>query len=217
MVGKEIYKIWAPVGTRWVDWVRPVPFVQIDETITSHEFFYNTIPTVHYIKGATKNTALVIDMPSYESVNEGIAVAKLGFRPIPIYNGVNAQLGAIATVDNTAIELSLIWGARQLKNTEIKNDAPPAFLLDSNRMNRFKMSDTVYDNSWDVYSQDLPTAEYFLNNGINKIIVRSDNIRKDLAKILYTYQKAGIKILHTEGYDKAKEVNIKKPKKKENN
>lgn len=28
MTGKDVYKIWAPVGARWVDWVRPVPFVR---------------------------------------------------------------------------------------------------------------------------------------------------------------------------------------------
>lgn len=28
MLGRDVFKIWAPVGARWVDWVRPVPFVR---------------------------------------------------------------------------------------------------------------------------------------------------------------------------------------------
>ena len=29
MTGKDIYKIWAKEGAKWVDWVRPVPFIGI--------------------------------------------------------------------------------------------------------------------------------------------------------------------------------------------
>ena len=38
MIGKEIYKIWAPTNKKWVDWVRPVPFVMIDENYKVNEF-----------------------------------------------------------------------------------------------------------------------------------------------------------------------------------
>ena len=30
MNGKELYKIYAPIGAKWVNWVRPVSFVAID-------------------------------------------------------------------------------------------------------------------------------------------------------------------------------------------
>jgi hypothetical protein len=52
-----------------------------------------------------------------------------------------------------------------------------------------------------------------LKNGINKIILRSDIIRKDIAKILYNYQKEGLTIFHTNGYEAPKVIKIKKPKK----
>ena len=35
-----------------------------------------------------------------------------------------------------------------------------------------KIDISIFDNSWDVYHQDLPTAEYFLNNGIKNIVVK---------------------------------------------
>ena len=34
---------------------------------------------------------------------------------------------------------------------EIKEDAMPAFLTDRNRLQRYKMDVSVFDNSWDVY------------------------------------------------------------------
>lgn len=211
MTGKDIFKIWAPVGAKWVDWVRPVPFVAINEYMKSYEIYDFIISNINYLSEIPENTAIIIDLPGCDSIKEGLAIAKLGFRPIPIYNGTNEQEGAMATVDNHAIEIGLIKGAIELEKLKISDVAPPVFLLDSNRTNRFKMDISVFDNSWDIYDQDIPSAEYFLKNGINKIIVRGELIQKDLSKILYKFQKEAIKILFTNGYEEPKEVMIKKP------
>lgn len=210
MTGKDIFKIWAPVGAKWVNWVRPVPFVVINKYSKAYEFYDFTISNINYLNELPANTAIIVDLPGCDSIKEGIATAKLGFRPIPIYNGTNEQKGAMATVDNHTIEIGLIKGALELKKIKISNDAPPTFLLDSNRTHRFKMDISIFDNSWDIYAQDIPSAEYFLKNGINKIIVRGESIQKDLSKILYKFQKKGIKILFTNGYEEPKEVIIKK-------
>lgn len=215
MTGIDIFKIWAPTEANWVDWVRPVPFVSIDNRFEAYEVGDFTIPNISYIKELKKDTAIIIDLPGNESIKEGLATAKLGFRPIPIYNGTDEQKGAMATVDNHSIKIGLIKGAKELQKIKISNDAPPTFLLDSNRMNRFKMNVSVFDNSWDIYAQDFPTAEYFLKNGINKIIVRGEKIQKDLRKILYKFQKKEIKILFTNGYEEPKEVKIRKPLEKD--
>ncbi len=119
------------------------------------------------------------------------------------------------TVNNKAIEIGLIKGAMELRKMKIGKKAPPAFLLDSNRMNRLKMNVSVFDNSWDIYDQDFPSAEYFIQNGINKIILRGERVHKDLKKILYKFQKKEIKIFFTNGYETPKEITIKKPFKKE--
>ena len=76
-------------------------------------------------------------------------------------------------------------------------------------MNRRKVTDSVFDNSWDVYSQDLPTYEYLKKYGIAKVIIKSDMIRKDLNKIFYEFQKNGIKIYFTEGYEEPKLIKLK--------
>ena len=217
MTGRDIFKIWAPSGAKWVDWARPVPFVFMDnEEFKVYTVCNFLIPKLNYIEDFSKDTAIIVDLSDYESITEGIALSKIGFRLVPIYNGTDEQQGAMSTVDNHAVESGLIWGASELEKIKISDEAPPAFLLDSNRMNRFKMNDSVFDNSWDIYAQDLPTAEYFIKNGINKIIVRGEIIQKDLNKILYNFQKAGIKILFTDGYEKPKMVKIKIPLLKKN-
>jgi len=212
MTGKDIFKIWTPVGARWIDWVRPVPFVSLQDSLATNAVYNFMIPEINYISKPVLNTAIIIDLPGYESVNEGLALAKIGFRPIPLYNGTVEQEGAMALVDNHAIANALIWGASELKKIEMPLNAPPAFLLDSNRTHRFKMSISIFDNSWDIYDQDMPSAECFLRNGINKIVVRGDKIQKDLRKILYKFQQKGITIFHTEGYKSPSEVNIKHDK-----
>ena len=210
MTNKEIYKIWAPDKKRWVDWVRPVPFINIDDSSSRKEFIDYRIPSINYLKEVLNDTALIIDIPGIDSIKEGIALAKLGYRPIPIFNGTDPPIGTISTTNNQIIKPLLIWGAFELKNIKLKNDAPPVFLLDQNRLNRYKINSGIFDNSWDIYDGDLPSPKYLLENGINKIIVRSNFQAKDLRKILYKWQKNNIKIFFTNGYEEPKEVKLKK-------
>lgn len=211
---KEIYKIWAPKESKWSPWVRPVPFIFIDNDIKSNEYEEFDIPNILYLnneESTFNNAAIIVDLPSNKSINEGIALASIGYIPVPIYNGTDEQIGSNSVVNNRVIELGLIWGAEKLMslNKSLDKDASPAFLTDSNRMNRYKASAGVFDNSWDVYPQDLPTAEFFKNAGIDKIIVRSDILRKDLNKILYKFQIEGLKIYFTEGYEEPKLIKVK--------
>ena len=110
----------------------------------------------------------------------------------------------MATTDNHLVVMGLILGSLELEKIKITNDAPPVFLLDTNRMNRLKMNKSVFDNSWDVYHQDLPTEDYFLQNGITKLLVISENLSKDLKKIFAQYPHKKIQILLTDGYEKPK-------------
>lgn len=210
MTGRDIFKIWAPIGMRWVNWVRPVPFTSMNLSYHLNQAVNFVIPNIPYITEAKKNTAIVIDLPSHDSIQEGISLARLGIRPIPLYNGTNEQDRVKALVDNHSIENALFWGALELKKTAIAHDAPPAFLLDSNRMHRFKMNPSIFDNSWDLYSHDIPSAEYFLSHGINQIIIRSETIQKDLTRIFYPFQKKGIAVFFTNGYDQPKATILKK-------
>lgn len=214
MTGKDIFKMWSPVGVKWVDWIRPVPFIDISDFHKNNKVVDFTIPNIQYISKRQDDTAIILDLPSHDSIEEGLALAKLGYRPIPIYNGTQVQPGAMALVDNH-LEHALVWGAYTLQKMKLKNDAPPAFLLDSNRTHQFKMKATAFDNSWDIYEQDLPSAEYLLRNGINKIIVRGDILERDVIKVLFNFQKKGLTIFLSNGYEELKEVTIKAPRRKQ--
>lgn len=209
MIGKEVYKIYAPAGTKWIEWIRPVPFVAINT--------YNRKPIsnwrdrkVMFLKQYEKNTAIFIDLPGKESIELGISLAYMGYRPIPLFNGTDEQIGSQATTDTYLIESCLINGSEKLKNIQIKDNANPAFLLDSSRINRYRAKESIFDNSWDLYKQDIPTAKYFKENGITKIIVIGNTIQRDLRKIFFEFQDVGIEFYLTDSYITAEKVILKK-------
>ena len=209
MLGKEIYKIYAPNDAKWTEWIRPVPFVAIDT--------YNRKPISNWLDRKViftekyeKNTAIFIDLPGKESIELGISLANIGYRPIPLFNGTDEQEGSQATTDTYLIESCLINGSEKLKSISLENNANPAFLLDSSRTNRYRAKESIFDNSWDLYKQDIPTCKYFKENGISKIIVVGNTIQRDLRKIFFEFQDAGIEIYMTDGYVEAKKVVLKK-------
>ena len=207
---REAYDIWAPANIKWSSWVRPVPFVTPSFCAQSHNDRAGSTP---FFENLSPNTAIILDLPSYFGVFEGAALAHIGWRPIPLYNGTTEQHGAIALVDNNGIKSALLHFAEVLEELEIKEDAPPVFLLDSNRMHRYKANVSIFDNSWDLYVQDMPSPDFFLNNRINKIVLCGYKIHRDIHKILYKYQNRGITILYTNGLDPPNKTTLKKPPK----
>lgn len=230
MTGKEIYKIWAPPEARWTAWVRPVPFVGIGKLSPSgaDPVSFGGTGSVAMSHGETQgsyydaahdildgnelktDTAIILDLPGHEAILEAISLARKGFRPIPLYNGTREQPGAMALVDHHGLEQALLWGAMELVTIKLEKDAPPVFLLDSNRMHRYRMASSVFDNSWDLYYQDLPSAAFFVKNGINKIIIKGEKVQRDLAKILYRFPAKGIALFHTDGDESPRKVRIRR-------
>ena len=209
MKGKEIYKIYAPYNTKWTQWVRPVPFVAIDT--------YNRQPVgnwldrkVMFIEKYEEDTAIFVDLPGKESIELGIELAKIGYRPIPLFNGTDEQENSQATTDTYLIESCLINGSKKLEKINLHKEANPAFLLDSFRTNRYRAKESIFDNSWDLYKHDIPSVEYFKQNGIRKIIVVGNRIQRDLRKIFFEFQDAEIEFYLTDGYISAKKVILRK-------
>lgn len=222
MTAKEVYKIWAPVGKKWVEWVRPVPFLGIGQCPKAYVLPNVTLPKVAFLEEEQdksilelllgplpepklENTAIIVDLPGEESVRYGVALIDYGFRPIPVYNGTLEQQGSRATVDNQSVGMALELMSKELLKKDIADGARPAFLLDRSRLNRYKLEDSVYDNSWDVYPQDLPSPEYLMENGMESILVIGGRrMSRDVKKILAAHQKKGLKIYHTDGYERPK-------------
>lgn len=212
MQGKEVYKIWAPYQARWTAWTRAVAFTEIDGFDADGYAQLDVPDHLEYVDMLEKNCAFFIDLPDYYAMEDALVLARLGWRPIPLYNGTDAQHGVMALCDNRDVTAALMRGSVLLKKIDIPLDAPPAFLLDTTRVQRYKMSVSVFDNSWDLYPQDVPSSAYLLNNGINKIVLRADKIEKDLKKIFFRYSQAGIEIYYTNGFDTPKAVKIRKPR-----
>jgi hypothetical protein len=232
---REAYKAWAPANSIWSKWVRPVPFVTPsfcvqsqnqcrNDVICPAEHLRTTIDSAtnarndrtgstHHLENTMPDTAIILDLPGNLGIIEGAALARNGWCPIPLYNGTTGQNNAIALVDNTEIGNALLHFAKVLKELDITEDAPPVFLLDSNRMYNSKVDVSVFDNSWDLYEQDMPSSEFFLNNGIKRIVLYGYKINSDIHKILYGYQSKGITILYTNGIDSPNEIALKKPPK----
>ena len=72
MTGREVYEIWAKEGAKWTEWVRPVPFIAIDDNVQIMEFYDLNIPDIFYLKEIPSKTAIIVDEEGYESVKEGI-------------------------------------------------------------------------------------------------------------------------------------------------
>lgn len=209
MIGKEIYKIYAPKGAKWTEWVRPVPFVAIDTYIRKPISDWIDRKVI-FLKQYEKDIAMFIDLPGKESIELGISLAYMGYRPIPLFNGTDEQKYSQATTDTYLVESCLINGYEKLKNISLNNSANPVFLLDNSRTNRYRAQSSIFDNSWDLYKQDIPTPKYFKENGINKIIIIGNNIQRDLKKIFIEFQNVGVDIYLTDGYHTAKKVVLKK-------
>ena len=214
-LGRKLYDIWAPAGKKWVDWVRPVPFLEIHHYTKSYCMSNRSIPEITCASGEARDTAVLVDLPGGESVAWGLALAKKGFRPIPVFNGTLEQEGARATVDNQSAGMALLWATMLLGGMELAEDAPPAFLTDTNRLQRHVMVESLFDNSWDVYHQDLPSAEYMWQQGIRKVVLICNTPAEDLKKILYPYGKRGMEILWTKGYEAPKKLRLRKPRDKD--
>lgn len=195
LTGKAIYQTWAPSGKKWVDWVRPVPFIELHTQKKGYCVSELYIPEQIKVPQADGKTAIIVDLPGTDSIEMGLALAKKGYRPIPIYNGVEEQQGARATTDNQSIDVALFYGAKELEQISIPEEAPPVFLLDTNRLQRYKIDDSIFDNSWDVYPQDMPSAKYFKAQGIENILVIGDGGARDLKKILRNFKKKGLRIV----------------------
>ena len=205
--GLETYKIWAPDDAMWTAWAKPVLFAT--QLLKDHVNLKN--PDIHWITSLNSNTMIVLDLPGIRGVEEAIVLAKMGYRPVPLYNGVGAPESDSAVVKVADISKALYSGAYELENIQINLDAPPAFMLDVNRMrNRVKQPGT-FDNRWCVFPQDMPSSSLLVEKGIKKIIVRSDSIEDDLSHILYRYQEKDIEIYLCKEGAQPKNVKVSKP------
>lgn len=203
----ERFDIWAPEGGRWSLWAKPILFDGLSAGKT-----HGTTPTAWKPveagayrtpvvpldeaepgSGAVADSALVIDLPGDESIEVALDAAAAGYRPVPLYAACTAP-GEI--VPQYGLREAVIAATARLHAQRLALDAPPAFLLDSRRMQGGSPAPREFDNRWQVFPQDFPSAWKLLHHGIKRVIVimREPVPSRDLLHVLIRWQKAGISL-----------------------
>jgi len=198
----ELFDIWAPPASAWSKWAKPILFAEFSAVVPAD---VDVDPLPHLVLRADSNTALVVDLPSADSVKAGLASMEVGYRPVPLFNGnrgpLGVNIGTTSIVDNEPILAWLLTGASLLAQQDLPWDAPPAFLLDSRRQVQVTASPGRFDNRWMVFPQDFPSANFLRSKGISQAVLLQEDIlrqpREDLAHVLRRWQEAGLSLFVT--------------------
>jgi len=212
---EELYAAWAPSDSIWSQWVIPVPFAHIVCFDTEPEKSLEGLPDLNGFR-FDSDLAIIVDLPGGDSIRYGLALARLGFRPIAVFDGspgpftvagpvpTGAQEGvghakATAVVDMRDLLFALCAIGPVLQGISIVSNAPPAFLLDSLRMKGHDIvSADLFDNRWKVFPQDFPSAKFLREQGVRRILIIQENAaqpQEDVAHVLLRWQEAGLEIL----------------------
>jgi hypothetical protein len=206
MTKEKIFSVWVPDTSLWSRWAKPVLFAHLDSALS--QIPVRDAPTdMSWAPSPAEKAAFVVDLPGAEGVVNGLALAALGYRPVPLYNAIPLpyahrlldphSVASVAAVDVLAILSALRKGAEQLAQLAIPPNAPPAFLLDANRRGTRKMLPEEFDNRSVSFTTDFPSATFLAAQGIRKIILVQKAAlepQEDLAHSLRRWQDAGFSL-----------------------
>jgi hypothetical protein len=213
MNSESIFLDWAG-DSIWSRWVKPVLFAHLSDLVIARAITETQhLPTadVGNVSRATGTTAILVDLPGVASMETGLALAELGYRPVPLYNSVPAMLTDLsprsmdgeslprtAAIDMYPIVRLLVQATRDRTLTLPSPHAAPAFLLDSRRRGSGATPRPGdFDNRSISLPTDFPSANFMLANGIREALVIQEQEgppQQDLAHTLRRWQDAGIRI-----------------------
>jgi hypothetical protein len=204
MTRDEIFEAWAPTAGIWSNWVKPALFAQLPRTlppdVEAASFDLSWLPP------ARDRVSLVVDLPGSGGVHFGLALARLGYRPVPLFNArlppetgvTGAPTTEIAVVRVEPILAALTRGAEPLRGSPPPLDAPPAFLIDADRQATHTAPlPGAFDNRSVVFVTDFPSAATLARHGISRAVLvreRPGPIGSDLRYALQVWQQAGVRL-----------------------
>jgi hypothetical protein len=196
MTGEECFDVWAPADASWSEWAKPSLFAHMGPSAETSAAAPEApgAPDAFWIPDAGGRTAVIVDLPGATSVIFGLALARRGYRPVPVYN---TSLGPSPVVNAAEIAQALIAGATVIRGFGLRRDASPAFLLDSERMSPPSPPQPgKFDNRWLVFPQDFPSAARLQAGGVSDILLvhGERGLQDDLAHVLLRWQQAGIRM-----------------------
>ena len=213
MTREELFDAWAPEGVEWCAWTKPVLFAQWPETITPAATDPGW-PDANYLwlPQASGRTVLVIDLPAVESVRTGIAFARRGYRPVPLFN---TSHGPSAVLEIAPLMLAIAKGGLYLKTISLGPTSPAAFLLDAGRMQPpVPPSPGKFDNRWVVFPQDFPSATLLRARGVSDVLLihAGKSVQEDLAHVLLRWQQGGLRLMQASPSDSStSELTVTRP------
>src|SRR5947209_15400589 len=80
----ELFETWAPRSSPWSAWAKPVLFAHLPRPLPLAQvvpaYDLSEVPPVR------DRWAIVVEMSGVESVAIGLALARVGYRPVPVFN-----------------------------------------------------------------------------------------------------------------------------------
>lgn len=196
MTNEECFETWAPDGVLWSQWTKPILFMRLPPAARPEPTDGKSDADVSWAPTPRGDTAIVVDLPGAQSVRAGLALARIGYRPVPLFN---ASDGPSAVIDVGPIAQAIVAGTEVVRDAGLRPDAPPAFLLDADRMRpRMQPGPGRFDNRWVVFPQDFPSATMLLSRGIREVLLVQSGAeapQEDLAHVLLRWRNAGIRLL----------------------
>jgi hypothetical protein len=177
MDGSQLFEVWAPEDSLWSRWAKPALFAAPLASFPTETANPANLMPVHsieprpaYDQGALDPwTAFLVDMPGERSVEIGMALARTGYRPVPLFNTAYHQS---AIVPVYPLLKRLRDAADELQGLAIPPDAPPVFLLDSKRLDpSTPPGPGKFDNRWMVFPQDFPSANFLLSRNLRRVVL----------------------------------------------
>jgi hypothetical protein len=205
MTRDESFEAWAPPGGTWSNWAKPALFAQFPTVLPE-----DTEPAAYdlsWVPRPDERVAIVVDLPGAASVHFGLALASLGYQPVPLFNACLPP-GHAAATDPTGVNAAVVRlepivaalarGADQLRANPPRAGRPPAFLIDADREARHRpVAPDAFDNRSVVFVTDFPSAATLTAHGITRaVIVRQQPgpVGADLAYTLQVWQQAGVRL-----------------------
>jgi hypothetical protein len=216
MKPEEIYSVWAPADSIWSPWVLPVAFAQLNcadfSGAANDADLHQDLSWMP--DGEAAGLAIVADLPGEKAIQYGLALAARGMRPVPVIDGspgagefylnqdspqtVTPSSLQKAVVDMSGLLRMFCAGAIALPRIALSAQALPAFLLDSHRMTGHRvLSDEMFDNRWQVFAQDFPSARFLVEHGVQRVVLvqeQKGQPQEDLAHVLLRWQEGGISL-----------------------
>ncbi len=193
---QQIFETWVPRQSVWSNWAKPVLFAHLPRALV--EIPTLPPPDTSWVPPVQERWAIVVDLPNIESVSMGLALAGLGYRPVPLFNACpppGAPNPYMAVIDVDSILTALVQGYERLHQIDLPVNAPPAFLLDELRQAPRQAYPGQFDNRSVVFATDFPSATFLSNQQIQGALVvrrQSHGIGRDLGYVLKSWQKGGV-------------------------